>query len=646
MALRLVILDEFNEPTMMLQLLMFLTSFAPLPENLIANPGFEASEGPAASDWSIAVPPHSGSCEWGIDRNEYRSGRQSFKISRIWTYPRRPVRFATKTPVAVDSRKKYILTFWYKTKDIPEYPLPFSANFIIEREGNPTVRYNKLIPESNQWQVYYVLLDNIPDDGRQLSVSFETLVNTKGSIWLDDISFRVATRKDVSAFEQWRRKTVPAASGSAQEKSRNGKGFFSTEHREDRWWIVSPNGSLTWMMAIAGTRHPKYNRREGAQPVPKEENQRMYSIFLEDCGFNSFAGWTSDEYADISRERQREGKPYLPFTKVLGLATAVRDSSVFPRDRHGHVLSGGHAFPDPFNPLWRQKAREKAERLISGYRDDPSFLGWYVDNEIDFSELFRYVWSEYASREFLHTLTTKYKTIAALNEAWSSSFRVFEFETFEDVLINKPEPVNWDDPLWVDFAAFERHMVGEYISYTCSLVRELDPNHLVISNRINLNPMPELHRTIDLWGQYDIVCMNIYPDNNTIGFNSGEIAIMKRLHERTGRPVLIGEWSVPSVDSGLYGFGKDPLGRALDWSWPQVVRTQKERGEIYEMCMKQLASLDFMLGAGWFITFDIDNRQRRANRGIMNLEYAPYEDLTRAMKKTHSDIRNQMGITW
>src|SRR5690606_21095044 len=154
-------------------------------------------------------------------------------------------------------------------------------------------------------------------------------------------------------------------------------------------------------MAIAGTRHPKYNRREDAQHVPKEENQRMYSIFLEDCGFNSFAGWTSDEYADISRERQREGKPYLPFTKAHELATAVRDSSVFPRDRHGHVLSGGHAFPDPFNPLWRQKAREKAERLISGYRDDPSFLGWYVDNEIDFSELFRYVWSEYASREFL-----------------------------------------------------------------------------------------------------------------------------------------------------------------------------------------------------------------------------------------------------
>ena len=372
----------------------------------------------------------------------------------------------------------------------------------------------------------------------------------------------------------------------------------------------------------------------------------MYAIFMEQCGFNSFAGWTADEYAHISQERQREGKHYLPFTKVLGLATAVRDSSVFVRDRNGHVLSGGHAFPDPFNPLWRQKAREKAERMIAPYRNDPGFLGWYVDNEIDFGELFRYIWSDYATREFVNTLRSRYQTIAALNKAWSSSFRVFEYKSFDEVLSDKPEPVNWDDPVWVDFAAFERHMVGEYINYTCDLVRELDPNHLVISNRINLNPMPDLYRTIDLWGKYDIVCMNIYPDNNTIGFNSGELAIMKRLYEGTGRPVLIGEWSVPSVDSGLYGFGKDRFDRQLDWSWPQVVRTQEERGEVYEACMKQLASLDFMLGAGWFITFDIDSQQRRANRGIMNLEYNLYEDLTGAMKKTHHDIRNELRISW
>lgn len=631
---------------MMLHFLLLVTLFVPPQKNLIVNPGFEQLEAAAPSGWSVIVPPHAGSCEWSVDNNEYHSGSRSFKISRIWIYPRRPARITVSDPIPIHAKKKYILSFWYKTADIVEYALPFSANFTVERKDSPSVRYRKLVPESEEWRPWYILLDNIPHDAHQLSVSFETLVNTKGSIWVDDVSLRVATRDDVLAFEQWRRQDAPQPCGHATEKSSNSKQFFRIERWEDRWWLAGPDGNLTWMMAIAGTRHPKYNRREGAQPVPKEENQRMYSIFMEECGFNSFAGWTAGEYALISKERHREGKHYLPFTKVLGLATAVRDSSVFARDRNGTVLSGGHAFPDPFNPLWRQKAREKAERLISGYRDDPSFLGWYVDNEIDFGELFRYVWSADASREFVQGLEAKYKSIKALNTAWSSPFRVFEYVSFDDVIADKPEPRNWDDPLWVDFAAFERRMLSEYINYTCDLVRELDPNHLVISNRINLNPMPELHRTIDLWGKYDIVCMNIYPDNNTIGFNSGELAIMKRLHEGTGRPVLIGEWSVPAVDSGLYGFGKDSLDRPLDWSWPQVVRTQKERGEVYEICMKQLASLDFMLGAGWFITFDIDNVQRRANRGIMNLDYTLYEDLVRAMKKTHSEIRSEMGIAW
>src|SRR5690606_1252543 len=185
----------------------------------------------------------------------------------------------------------------------------------------------------------------------------------------------------------------------------------------------------------------------------------------------------------------------------------------------------------------------------------------------------------------------KYSSVESLNRAWTSRERRFTYATFDDVLTDKPEPRSWDDPLWEDFLAFERRMVSEYIDYTYALVKELDPNHLVISNRINLNPMPELYRTIDLWSKYDIVCMNIYPDNNMIGFNAGEMEIMRKLYEGTGRPVMIGEWSVPSFDSGLYGFEKDSLGRPLDWSWPQVLRTERERAEAYEICLKQLVSL-------------------------------------------------------
>ena len=94
---------------------------------------------------------------------------------------------------------------------------------------------------------------------------------------------------------------------------------------------------------------------------------------------------------------------------------------------------------------------------------------------------------------------------------------------------------------------------------------------------------------------------------------------MKRLHEGTGKPVIIGEWSVPAIGPELYGFGVDPYDRPLDWSWPQVVRSQVERGEVYRACMLQLASMDFIVGAGWFKPIDVNSPIRRANRGLIKL---------------------------
>lgn len=625
-------------------------------KNFIVNPGFEYDNNSNLVNWITDVPEHTNSSRLGIDSIETHSGTKSFKISKIWIFPRESIVLKTAQAISLEPQKNYLFSFWYKTKGIEEYPLPFRSQFRIDCENNPSVIYGKQVPSSDSWQQYFIFLDNIPKDGKEISFSFNTLVNTKGSIWLDDIEFREATEKDSIHFEHWRRQSVPELSGNVAGRKFKPTGFYRVEKTKNRWWLIDPNGHPTWAIAIDGTqrsartlgevdtRSPWFIREFGSST--KEFTEKMYSIYTDSCGFNAFAGWTGDEFAQVSEELYESGKPYMPMTRVLGLAMVGRDSSLFAKDRNGRLLAGGHAFPDPFNPEWKRKAREKAERVIAPYKNKPWFLGWFVDNEMDFGELFRYIWAERSSKEFIRVLEEKYKIIDSLNIAWSSPFGTYHYTSFTDILDDKPEPKEWDDPVWIDFAAFERHMIKEYIDFTYDLVKELDPNHLVMSNRINLDPMPEAYRTMDLWGKYDIVCMNIYPDNNKIGFNRGEIEIMKKLFERTGRPVMIGEWSVPAIDSGLYGFEVDSLGRPLDWSWPQVLRTQKERGEAYEVCIKQLASLNFMVGAGWFITFDANTRQRRANRGIMNTDFELYKDLTDAMKNANNDIKNELGITW
>ena len=62
------------------------------------------------------------------------------------------------------------------------------------------------------------------------------------------------------------------------------------------------------------------------------------------------------------------------------------------------------------------------------------------------------------------------------------------------------------------------------------------------------------------------------------------------------------------------------------------------------MCLRQLASLDFVIGSGWFKTTDVNSKDRRANRGLMNGKYELYRDLTDAMKKTNEGLKKEMGF--
>lgn len=624
-------------------------------KNLTVNPGFEQDGAEAPAGWTINLPRNIVSHRLGADDSVAHSGEKSFRLAGVWAYPKRSATVKTSQPVPIDPLKDYLLSFWYRTEGITEYPESFTAQFSFD--CTPRVSYAKKVYNSEQWQEYFILLDYIPTDTKTVTISFGTNVNSQGAIWIDDVAFREATSKDVKAFETWRRQPLPEPIGVATGKQFGATGFFRVEQDADRWWIIDPNGRPGWGFGVAGTRGPtpgddiqetqtsSFISRFGT--TIQSVNRELYRIFTEECGFNFLAGWSADAHAAISKERFLAGQPYLPFTRVLGLSSASPDTTVYAKDRNGTLRNKpGHEVVDPYNPLWRKMAREKAGKLIQEYRDEPWFLGWYVDNEMSFDELFRYIWADYSSREFLNGLREKYLTAEALNRAWSSDTRTFNYAAFEDILADKPEPMGWNDPAWTDFAAFERRMMKEYIDFTYDLVKELDPNHLVISNRINLGPMPDIYRTADLWGKYDIICMNIYPDNNKIGFNPGELEVMRKLHEGTGRPVIIGEWSVPAIDSKLYEFGIDPFNRPLDWSYPQVLRTQQERGEAYDACIRQLASLDFMVGAGWFITFDVDKPDRRSNRGIIDRQYELYRELTDAMKKVHDDLKKTMGLTW
>jgi hypothetical protein len=128
--------------------------------------------------------------------------------------------------------------------------------------------------------------------------------------------------------------------------------------------------------------------------------------------------------------------------------------------------------------------------------------------------------------------------------------------------------------------------------------------------------------------------VNIYPANLSPGLNPAERQIFRFVHEKTGRPLLIGEWSVPALDSGLYN---NP--NKLDWSYKETVDTQRERARQAARVLTDFYNLPYMVGAHWFIWRDIDNDKRQANRGLFKVSGEPWTELQDALKNAISRFR-------
>ncbi len=623
--------------------------------NLVVNPGFENVIGGFPAGWIPMMADEKAILRFDITSGRAHTGEYAMEIGRVWSETRDMNGFKTDSAIPVDPARKYILSFFYRTDNIEEYPLPLVCRFVVNRDHGEPLPYHKSFSTRDDWAKISWLLDTLPGDAVSTDLEFTLRIRTKGSVLVDDVTLRVADESDIRDYERWRRIPGPVPVGEAARTAYEGTGYFRVEKGADRWWMVDPEGQATWVIGSMGEipgRTDGNGNYQLAAWFEKEygDNRLAYASMqyelLESWGFNSLAGWTVDEFAEISADHYLRKENYLPMYSVLNFSIMGPDKDYYVKDNKGHYKGvSDHSFPDPFNPQWRRDAREKAESMIRRYRDKAWFAGWFMDNEIDYGSLFRYVWGEYSAKEFMRFLENKYGDIKDLNKAWTSTFGSYDYASFQDILSDKPEPAEWDDPLFIDFTAFERIMMAEYIGYTYDLVKELDPNHLLISNRLNLGPMMCLYRTIDLWSRYDMICVNIYPQNLFVGFSKGELALLDWIHEKTGKPLIIGEWSVPAMDSELYDFGKDPFGRPMDWSWPQVMKDQTQRGEAYRTCMMQLASKPYMIGAGWFKVLDVNSYSRRANRGLINGEHQVYSEMIEAVSSTNKEILKKMNVT-
>lgn len=152
-----------------------------------------------------------------------------------------------------------------------------------------------------------------------------------------------------------------------------GKGFFTVQAHEGRWWFVTPDGLPFYSIGInacnpngsvdASTGENRYkaaveNNYPGETWAQKADSWAAATADrLKSWGFNTVGAWS---------DWNRLGKtmPYTVILNISGVDWQVGD------------------IPDYFSQEFADRCAQVARDTVAPRRDDPNLIGWFLDNEL------------------------------------------------------------------------------------------------------------------------------------------------------------------------------------------------------------------------------------------------------------------------
>ncbi len=512
----------------------------------------------------------------------------------------------------------------------------FRTQGLYPREANlwiTTLRGEKRIAEQNYW---FGVAEDWTDfcfpvfkpfsecDRVVLSLGFH--MKTHGRIELSHLRF-----EDEHPLPAVRESEPVLTRAKAPQAFAPGE-FVRLEQTQDgTWWLVDTDGKPFYSTGCA-----MYNNHitpEATAPT------------LEDLSINTIANGSSlDQWRTYNETRCALGQaPFFQFYRIntdisarspyVGLMSAEEAVSNEDPDAGMAAIGGfNHAFPDPFDPHWEEDVRRQVREITQSLKNKPYYMMWMAANERSHYNLYRYVWSPYCAKKFGQFLMEKYGEIDALNAAWNS-----DYASFDALLAARPEPLVIQGAKYEDFNAFSRLIVRTFNQKILRILRQEDPGRLIFTNRFMIHEVRGVFDNLDLYEDFDGIAVNIYPSNDVWGLDLSEKQYLTLLHEKTGKPLMICEWSVPARDSGYY----DNPDR-LDWSYPQVMDTQQNRARQVVQVSADLYNMPFMVGAHWFSWGDFKHATRQSNRGLFHADgVTPYQPVLDALGGVNAQIKNR-----
>ena len=444
-------------------------------------------------------------------------------------------------------------------------------------------------------------------------------------------------------------------------------GFFRTEQRNGRWWLVTPEGNAFFSIGMDVTAPAGETYVDGREfmfrdlPAPNGELAAHWSehddrgglwprrdrMFDHGHAFNFYTANLQRKFGPDWRARWREeaarrleawgfntignwGEPNLwtmhslPYTVPLWL--------------DGEFWWGG--IPDPFDPRFAEAADDMARNAAARFGRDPWLVGYFVDNELAWGRGWSADPQEHyvlaigtlghgpespAKSAFIAQLIETYREPERLAEAWGiplTSWDGLRGAGFALSLASLGNPA-----VIRDLASFTQRFAEAYFRAVAEALHRHDPDHLYLGSRFAWRT-PEVIEACTRW--CDVVSFNLY--QRSIANDNDEWAHFHAL----AKPALIGEFHFGSTDRGLFWEGLVGAGR------------ESERGPAYARYLRAVVDNPDFVGAHWFQYTDEPLTGRtldgeNAHVGFVTVADLPYTELVAAAREANLSVLRALG---
>lgn len=407
-------------------------------------------------------------------------------------------------------------------------------------------------------------------------------------------------------------------------------GFFRTTKHNNKWYLVTPDGTLFWSLGIdvlrsqtdaMSTKHPEWvvagvqpednayqfthwslQKKYGKQDYKADFYQNLVKR-LDAWGINTIGNWGHTDLMSLGKK---------PYTLSLGDFT-----NGFPKFQGSKVK-----FYDVYDPQFEIKMgnllrdRAKEDPMVEKSINDPMCIGYFIDNELKFDAILGAVLKAPATQaakiEFIRQIQAKYPTVEDLNKSWGT-----DFKSFDD--INTITTSVKNDNFKKDAAEYLSKFVDRYFQICRQGVKSVAPHRLYMGPRF-----VGFRQAGYIWAaaakHCDVLSVNSYM-NSIYNVNSGDFR---------DKPLIIGEFHFGAYDRGMFSPSLCP------------VYSQEERATSYKRYVQGALAHPNIVGAHYFqfrdqpLTGRFDGEGYQI--GFVDIADTPYPEMTKAAREVGENM--------